>query len=56
MLGKRKYNVSGHDVDGKYVEAELWASSAREALKIAQAWDDGNTYTVARKVGCGCGG
>lgn len=56
MLGKRKYNVSGHAVDGKYVEAELWASSAREALKIAQAWDDGNTYTVARKVGCGCGG
>lgn len=56
MLGKRKYNVSGHDAKGGYVEAELWASSAREALSIAQGWNDGNTYTVARKAGCGCGG
>lgn len=55
MLGKRKYHVSGHDPKGDYVEGELWASSAREALKIAQSWDDDNTYTVARKVGCGCG-
>lgn len=56
MFGKRKYVVSGHDDTGKYIEKELWASSAREALQIAQGWNDGNTYTVARKVGCGCGG
>ncbi|MGG6445698.1 hypothetical protein [Pseudobacillus badius] len=55
MIGKRKYMVSGNDLDGKYVEKELWASSAREALEIAQGWDDGNNYTVARKKGCGCG-
>lgn len=56
MFGKRKYVVSGHDSTGKYIEKELWASSAREALQIAQGWNDGNTYTVARKAGCGCGG
>ncbi|MGH1287760.1 hypothetical protein [Bacillus toyonensis] len=56
MLGKRKYMVSGHDAEGKYVEKEVWASSARNALNISQEWNDGNAYTVARKVGCGCGG
>lgn len=56
MLGKRKYHVSGSDPKGVYVEGELWASSARDALTIATGWKDGNTYTVARKVGCGCGG
>lgn len=55
MLGKRKYNVSGHDANGQYIEGELWASSAKEALSIAQGLGDGNTYTVARKAGCGCG-
>lgn len=56
MLGKRKYMVSGSKPDGGYVETELWASSAAQALSIAQGWDDGNNYTVARKKGCGCGG
>ena len=56
MFGKRKYHVSGSDAVGAYVEKELWAGSAKEALSIAQAWADGNTYTVARKAGCGCGG
>lgn len=56
MFGKRKYHVSGQDANGNYVEGELWASSAREALEIARGWNDGNNYTVARKAGCGCGG
>lgn len=53
---KRKYTVSGNDANNTYVEAELWAGSAKEALETAQAWNDGNTYTIARKAGCGCGG
>ncbi|MDQ0178468.1 hypothetical protein [Bacillus chungangensis] len=56
MFGKRKYMVSGNNSTGKYIEKELWAGSAREALESAQKWKDGNTYTVARKKGCGCGG
>lgn len=56
MFGKRKYNISGHDANGKYVEGEVWASTAKEALKTANSWNDGNTWTVARKSGCGCGG
>lgn len=52
---KRKYVVSGNDAEGKYVEEDVWASSSKEALEIAQGWEDGVTYTVARKKGCGCG-
>lgn len=55
MLGKRKYSVSGTDKNGEYIEGEVWASSSRDALEIAQSWKDGNNWTVARKVGCGCG-
>jgi len=56
MLGKRKYAVSGKDANGDYVEIEVWASSSRIALETAQSFNDGNTYNVAQKKGCGCGG
>jgi hypothetical protein len=56
MFGKRQYVISGQDSNGTYVEKEVWATSARNALEIAQGWNDGVTYTVARKKGCGCGG
>ena len=56
MFGKRKYHVSGSDPTGKYVEGEVWAKSSKEALEIAQNWNDGNNWHVARKGGCGCGG
>ncbi|MGG3801248.1 hypothetical protein [Metabacillus fastidiosus] len=48
--------MSGNDAKGEYIEMEVWANSAADALKIAQEFNDGNTYTVARKAGCGCGG
>lgn len=54
MFGKRKFIVSGKNDKGEYKEIEVWARSANEALTIANSYNDGYVYTVARKAGCGC--
>ncbi|MBU8576405.1 hypothetical protein ACQKEX_14770 [Bacillus pumilus] len=51
----RTYTVTGYDKEGRDVEVNIEAISAKSAIEKAKKLDDGNTYNRALRAGCGCG-